>query len=246
MSFSTRVTIKWVPNDFDEKSSTMVLSSPKGQFVDIRILKDHYPYHEASHPFVTDLFQMATVGVEKPIAGTSKIEFECSINSVDIAKSIKTNKPLDECRSAPDIGDFSAIEGCEDRQETGAMENPETGLRTEYVEIWRSLDPLKHTPTVEAREPKELSQHLNCHVLDVVGNENYEGRLVRLGNWLQALVYDKRNAHHPLHISRQYYNGKSWEILIDYGFIELPLDFKGELNDETTADGLTWKCTELS
>lgn len=246
MSFSTRVSIRWLPEDFDEKSSTMVLTSPKGRFVDIRIMKDRYPYHETSHPFIDELYQMATTGWEEPLAGTSKIQFHCDINSVDIAKSIRQKVPLDECRSAPDIGDFSAIEGSEDRQETGAMENPETFLRTEYVEIWRSLDPEKHTPTLEVREPSVPSPLLRCHVLDVVGNERYEGRLVRLGNWVQAIIYDKRSTSHPLHVTRQFYNGKTWETLIAYGDLAFPTDFAGAIGDTISASAISWTCTEVS
>lgn len=248
MSMSTRISWQWVPEESEEKSNTLTLTTPNNHFVDIRILKDQYPFaKQEKYPFFDKAFQWAMCGIEHPIEGTSKIEFKCEVNSVDIIDSILNKKPLDDCIVPPDIGDFSEIEGSDDRRETGQLIHPDTGLSTDYVEIWRSLDPLKHSPTTEVREPKEANESLNYFVLETELSQ-FKGKLIRIGNWLQAVVYDKHNEHIPLNMTRNYFNsGKNtWESLIHFGDLEYPLDFNGSLNDTVTTSKITWKCIESS
>lgn len=249
MVLSTRVTIQWLPDEAEELSSTMVLSSPGDLFTDVRVLKDHYPYLKKAGPPepVEDVFQFVSIGWEEEIKGTNKMRFYTSVNSQAIVKSIKTGKPLDECKAAPDIGEFWPIEGSEDRKETGAMENPATGKVTEYIEIWRSLNPEETTPTNEVREGHWPlgEKKVRVRVFDTL-TDGYIGRIVRLGNWVQGVLYKSGEGQFPLSVLRSFYNEKSqqWEKLIDYGILEFPQVYKDWDAEQVSFNGIHWKRVE--
>lgn len=244
MVLSTRVTIQWLPDAEEELTSTMVFSTPGDVFTDVRVFKSHYPYvKKAGEPESLDeVFQFVTIGWEEEIENTNQMRFHTVVNLTEILKSIKTGKPLDNCRAAPDIGAFWPIEGSEDRKETGAMENPATGKVTEYVEIWRSLNPEETTPHKEVREGKEP---VRVRVYDTV-TEDFTGRIVRLGNWVQGVLFDASEKKHPISVYRAFYNETSdkWETLIDYGLQEFPNIFKSLESSLAELNGVEWKRVE--
>lgn len=247
MVFSNRVTIQWLPEEAEELTSTMVLSTPTGLFTDVRVFKDKYPYvkKESVEP-IAEVFQFATIGWEEEIKDTNKLRFHTTVNLQEIIKSIKTGKSLEECRAAPDIGAFWPIEGSEDRKETGAMENPATGKVTDYVEIWRSLNPEESSPNHEVREGHwELKEReVRVRVFDTA-TEGFIGRIVRLGNWVQAVLFEE-SAQDPLSVMRSFYDEKSgeWTTLIEYGKREFPSVYKDWDADEVVANGIQWKRVE--
>lgn len=223
----------------------MVITSPKGHFVDIRILKSCYPWpRKTPDPAFEDVFEWCLSGIEEPIEGTNQIRFNHDVNSQEIMRVVKTGRPLSECQSAPDVGSFSAIEGSEDRKETGTMVNPATGQETAYVEIWRSLDAAKTTNSHKIREPKQ-PQPLETVVLKV-SLKKYEGKVVRYGNWMQGLLYDSESPSSPLSIVRSQFSDGEWQHHIDYGNDVFPEAFPSQVGDLVAVGGVQWQCIEKS
>lgn len=242
MTLSTRVSIQWPPELAEEKTSTMVFTSPKNLFVDVRILSNHYPYKtQAKDLHFTEVFQWVIVGTEESIPESNKIAFHHEIDSMAISQLLKTGKPMEDCLGEPDVGNFSSIPSSEDRKETGEMVNPATGKMQDYIEIWRSLDSEVHTPELLGREASTT-----VHLVTVydVKTEKYHGRMIRLGNWAQGVVYDKQNLDHPLHVVRAFRSSTSWSYLIEYGDSGLfPLN-NNEEPTIITETGLEWSCVE--
>lgn len=247
MVLSNRVTIQWLPDEAEELTSTMVLSTPGDRFTDVRVFKNKYPYvkKESVEP-IEEVFQFATIGWEEEIKGTNKMRFHTTVNLAEIIKSIRTGKSLEECTAAADIGAFWPIEGSEDRKETGAMENPATGKVTEYVEIWRSLNPEEATPDHEVREGHWPlgEREVRVRVFDTE-TEGFIGRIVRLGNWVQGVLFEA-STEDPLSVMRSFYNETTgeWTTLIDYGKREFPRLYKDWDASQEDADGIHWKRVE--
>lgn len=229
MTLSTRISIQWPPELAAEESHTLVITSPQDHFVDIRVLKDKYNTKNYEGSF-NDNFQWCITGKEVPIPNTNKIKF---VHELDSAVIIGGENPGD-----PDVGEFSNIEGSEDRKEVGSMKNPKTNTIELYIEIWRSLCPLNSTPEVEVRE-----QGLDVPVIVLeVKTDLLRGKYIRYGNWLQGIVFDNKE----LHVVRAHYSS-SWNILIEYGNIYLfPIDNEIDDVDQTVDVGsLTWNCIEF-
>lgn len=244
MTLSTRVSIQWPPELADEATKTLVLTTPENHFVDIRTFKEYYcPKSGNGLPF-DKVFEWCLSGIEEEIKGTSKIQFNQEINSIAIAKSLKNNEPLKF--GLPDIGDFSSIEGSDDRKEIGSMENPNTGKVQDYIEIWRSLDPIENSPETEVIEKGSKFEVFTL----VIDNEKHTGKLIRLGNWVQGLLYDKTKTsldEQVLHVVQSYLKDGERTDLVSYGSTQLfPVDFSGSVGDSATALGLLWRCIEQS
>jgi len=237
---STRVSIQWPPEPAGEDTKTIVITTPDNHFVDLRAYIDHYPYRNQGSEEFENVFQWCSCGVERPIANSSKIEFCQEINSIAIWKSIRANESL--APPEPDIGDFSSIPNSEDRKEVGTMTNSASGKRQPYVEIWRSLDPNENSLEHEVRQSSHTT--VNKVFTLVVSSAGYTGKLVRVGNWAQGIIYDKSNKERPLHVIQSHLKG-SWSTLLAYGAIELfPVSFDGCINDTVRISHLEWKCIE--
>lgn len=248
MVLSTRVSIQWLPDEAEELTSTMVFSTPQDLFTDVRVFKHCYPYSakDVTVEEIDKVFQFVSIGKEEEIKGTNQLRFETSVNLAEIVKSIKTGRPLDECRAAPDIGSFFEIEGSEDRKETGAMENPATGVVTDYVEVWRSLNPEESTPAQEVREGhwSSAQKEVRVRVFDT-DSEGFSGRIIRLGNWVQGVLFDGSESQYPLSVMRRFFNetSKEWESLIEYGKQEFPQVYK-DWDADGADNGIRWKRVE--
>lgn len=234
--------MQWLPEPESEPTSTYVMTSPGLHFVDIRILNSSYPIDSThSQKLYEEVFDWVLTGTEQEVTGTNEIKFVLEIDSLEVGEAKKANKPLSECRRPTDLGFFHSIPNSEDRKETGNMLNPSTGKKQDYVEVWRSLDPAEHTPSKEVREPSAPVAPLPLYVL-TTQLDKYEGKVVRLGNWMQGLVHDKSN--HDLHVVRSWYNGEKWEHQIKYGDLDLfHLEFYGKKGDEINGK-VSWKCIE--
>lgn len=250
MSLSTRVSIQWLPNEVEELTNTLVFSTPKCFSTDVRVFKEHYPYvkSEAEPEPIEQVFQFVSIGTEVAIEGTNRVEFPSEVNLQVIIQAIKTGKSLDDCKGLnPDIGSFWPIENSEDRKETGSMVNPANDKLTEYIEVWRSLNPEETTPSVEVRENHWKGQRteLKVQTYDASG-ENYRGRLIKLNNWVQAVLYVYENGLHQLSVARAHLDQESgeWEFLINYGKYDFPEFSKALVEEEFEYGGITWSRIE--
>lgn len=238
MSLSTRVSLQWPPKEPEELSDTLVMTSKSGHFVDIRIFKEYYPLAEivASKP-VDTVFQWCMSGIEESF-GENTINFKKDLDSAAVAEATKVGKRPTLIQGLPDIGHFSAIEGSQDRKETGSMINPETNYEENYIEIWRSLDPVSHSPTSEVREKEPF---LSKAIVLKVSDESYEGKLIKLGNWLQGLLYTRLSC--TFSIIRSHYDGQ-WNDLIKYGDKSFPKLLISNEGENINFDGVIWHCLE--
>lgn len=244
MTLSTRIYIQRPPDPPSETTHTLVSTSPANHFVDCRIIKERLPHvQEGKEPEDFEkVFDWVMTGTEVPIEGTNKIHFKHDINLKEVVESVKTGKPIEECKDEEDIGEFAPVEGSEDRQETGILTHPDTGKLNPYIEIWRSLDPEEHTPDQEAREK---SKHVKSVVWDA-DLPDHKGKIVRLGNWVQGVVYSKNEKVHRLSILRSFLDKKTgqWQPQIKYGLVNFPEAFDQQVGDELPVDGIRWKCVE--
>lgn len=232
MVLSKRVSLQWLPDEAEELTDTLVFTTPKDHFTDVRIYKQYYPYVQANstpEPF-EKIFQWVITGEEEEIAGTNKIRFNHEVNLQDIIESIKTGKT---CKSAPDIGAFSSVEGSNDRKETGSMVKPGTGVVTEYVEIWRWLDPSQSTP--EREVVSSGNEERPVETVDLQ-KEGFVGRIIRLGNWMQGVIYEKGEKEHPISVMRAFCEQDQWRELIRYGKHAFPAP--------SELEGFGWKRVE--
>lgn len=245
MSLSRRISIQWLPDNAEEETSTMVITSPENRFVDIRIYKSKFPCKKGSQENFSDIFEWCMTGTEESIKGSSKVVFHHEIDSHEIAESIRTSTPIKDCRGGPDVGDFSVIEGSTDRKETGTMKNPKTNELQDYIEIWRSLDPVKNSPDNEAIQTAD-TDFTPWFVLKATGSKS-NGLLIRVGNWIQGILYHEADKISPLSVVRAFYIAKEnrWNYLIDFGKDEFPIDFRGQIN-LTIVKSQSWTCLESS
>lgn len=136
-SISTRQHIRWGCDAPSEPTSTLVITSPGRHFVDIRILKT--AYHDAPSAM------LPLASLDWAFAGSSS---SYQITRPDGAQAThavfkhwvdsRTAEPeaiTDEGDMLPDPSDAQLI------SETGTMVNPETGIITEYQELWRDQEP---------------------------------------------------------------------------------------------------------
>lgn len=248
---SKRLSIQWPPEEPIEDTVTMVVYSKQDHFVDIRVFKSNYPIIN-ENPTIESFkktFEWAMTGdeisLDATIPDTYVLKFTHEIDSLAIIKSIDQNLPLQQCLTDPDVGTFWKVPNSQDRKETGNMMNPATGKHQDYVEFWRSLSSTRSSPDVEVRELKEdVDNDPHLFVLRIE-NDQFQGQLIRTGNWCQGILYNKQSKEVPLNIVRAYFKGAQWEYLIKFGDrCEFPLDFSGSEGDEVESGGNIWKCIE--
>lgn len=203
MSLSTRYSIQWpesVNNEEQELTSTLVLTSPKGLFVDVRILKDTDTTDEVAFDWY-----FAGIEIEIPSKQNLMIEFDHKfLDSQYIDHHYAHNFTHDGFKMGSDVGTFfDAPDKTESamgiRYETGEMCNPESGNVEPYIEKWISCNPNKSTLEYIGKSD-DNSNGLKCIVLDTVDggiDNNYHiknvsiGRLIILGGWIQGIFWEK-------------------------------------------------------
>ncbi|ODV85449.1 hypothetical protein CANARDRAFT_28248 [[Candida] arabinofermentans NRRL YB-2248] len=181
--------------------------------------------------------------------------------------------PMPDRSSIPlDIGYFSSFPDGR-RLETGSMANPATGKVEPYEEIWVSVDPITSKPDayrlagsvqnsvfpysddeLEADAKLKSKKSLDCYVFDIspAHTDKYEGRLIKLGNWLQGVFWDKSNFESPISVIRAWFDDKkgNWVRLIEVGIEceKFPLfDFEegiGRVGEKVIVEGVHWECVE--
>ncbi|KAI9155545.1 Solute carrier family 28 member 3 [Paramyrothecium foliicola] len=177
-TISLRDSIRWIPDEASEPTSTIVVTSPQRRFVDLRILRSALPPHGEGANEILPLSSL-----DWGIAGTSSSTERDDGHGGKISGGRWTHwvdSRTKDAESATDEGDeFEQPGGL--TLEKGRMVNPATGLPTDYEEVWRSVKPL----------PSQPNGRVRCVVLDTKSEDgSVRGRVVRLGQFCQGLLRD--------------------------------------------------------
>lgn len=235
MSVSTRLSIHWPksePVQFPEQTDTLVLTTPKGDYLDVRAYKQPCGFP----------FEWAFAGEERVVRQDPlRLEFTHQfLDSTYILqycswKSGKGEQP-DRSKIPVDSGDFVTLaDGI--REETGEMLNGATGQIEPYIEHWMSLDPLDSNMT---QLDESAPQQFEVSQFDV-HNSRFEGRFIRLGVWAQGLLWDKSDTEHPMSVVRRSKLDGEWVSLIEYGNLCSALELQDSIGDVTIGE-VSWIC----
>jgi Protein HRI1 len=140
-TISCRHGIAWASNTITEPTSTIVLSSPSGLFVDIRLtLNESMSISYVDEASKTILPKQPSV---RPNSDFLALEwaFAGKATYSSAAESGKRTATWDhwiDSKSEVPDGDSGELKSREDGTivETGSMKHPETGIVTPYTEIW--------------------------------------------------------------------------------------------------------------
>ncbi|KAK4212635.1 protein HRI1 [Rhypophila decipiens] len=237
---SVRESIRWLPDEASEPTSTIVLTSPGRLFVDLRIYKSESGIIESDAVLPLSRLEWA-------IAGTSVDSSETGgIDPVDQHWRGKwihwIDSRTEDCTDVADEGDMFPLPPDGARVlEKGRMVNSATGLETDYEEIWGSEEISKEV------EPKSCCLVLQLDQTGESGKKR-QGRIVRLGQYVQGFV----RAGEELVVERWKWEGE-WERVVKIGEgIEIPTDFvtgfghEAQVDDEVRVGQDIWKVVEKS
>lgn len=242
---SVRKHMWWDPSEGEpsEPTSTVVLTSGRGHYVDIRVLKDK--------DVPISSLTLDTPSLEKLDWGFAGVSKELKPPSPDDESQVMEwihwvdSRHLQKERGKPssDVGHcFSLPNG--DMLEKGSMKNPATGIVTEYEELWGDVE-IETTPHAGNRE-KIVT------VLRTVGSSSEHdskasnGMVIRVGQFIQGIIVQDRQ----LALERWHYGGK-WERQIRMGSssLSLPCALLFEPSDlaegeEVANHGVRWQVLE--
>jgi hypothetical protein len=184
-SIYKRLNIRWLPGPFEEPTSTLVIGSPSGLFVDLRIdLKEPYLIDgttglAASTSSSTTTTNTANVGRLIGFSGTS-IEDPTSFSRLSFAVGGQAHygndpdgkrrgiwkhwvtyipSPFKSDQEDMTMEDTGTMEELDDgsTREDGEMVNPETGKVTAYQETWADVMMVEKAPGWKGvRKPSSL------------------------------------------------------------------------------------------
>jgi hypothetical protein len=264
---SVREYIRWLPGEPSEPTSTIVLTTPQRRFVDLRIFKSAATSTEEGSSSGSGDGILPLSRLDWAIAGTSSsspLAFDTPVGEKETGREFKfqlgtetviVNKAT-HCRWHHWIDSRTPnIEGVVDKGdnfehptnpaltlERGSMVNPDTGIVTDYEELWRS-EPVE--PVVE--------EEVRCLALQWQGDEEKSGQvrrglLVRLGEYCQAFARDGDD----ITVERLRWDAgrQRWVSQVRIGQKDLPIPFAtGSLRDVRLGDrvvvgGDSWEVVE--
>ena len=198
----------------------MVLTSARNHYVDIRLLKaveSNVP-EAGSGPFngLDWAFAGTSSTLRSPIAGDAAeiVEWQHWIDSRNLGgKDQNATKDIGRC--------FSRSNG--DTQELGSMINPETGVETEYEELWGSLaiestgSDIAEKVVVVLRTTDKPGQ---SRTVDTPSVTQTKGLVIRIGQLIQGILEHRGG----LTVERWTYDqaSKKWTEVVRIGATELP------------------------
>jgi hypothetical protein len=219
---SRRDHIKWGSSPATEPTSTLVLTTKSGWYVDVRVLLSTSSEPDVSispakddHTLFAETSKDGSFGVERldwafagqalstpgEKGGPSHSTWEHWVDS----KTTLEEPPLS------DQGDmFPQPDGR--TLEKGRMANPATGVEEDYEELWRDQ-------TIE--KPSSWSEgRFSCVVLKHDG-KGVKGSVVRLGRYCQGVlrIDDDFTAERWLFVDgeKEFENGQGWKLLARVG-----------------------------
>lgn len=183
---SRRHAIQWSSDPFSEPTSTLVLSSALGTFVDIRLFLTHPPAiaPDGIGPYVTQsAFEPGSYfrGLEWANAGLARYG-----TRPDGKRTGEWSHEIDNLgkEGMLDTGVMEQRGGA--TWETGAMENLETGKVTPYVEIWLDV-PIRVPPPRPGAKPsagKRSFALIRCENKE----KSTKGCVVWVGQYCQGII----------------------------------------------------------
>lgn len=213
------LSISQPPEEASEPTSTLVLTAPNKQFVDLRLIKPSSP----SAPYTQLDWGIGGRSVGTPGHG----EWIHDIDS-------RTEEP------EPDAGDSFPHPTLPDVSlERGKMRHPESGEIRDYEEAWKHIDILPNL-TGELHEGKRVSVFLEMDEVGEGGTRR-RGMISRVGQCCQGIVRDGQE------VSVQRWmraDGEGWKKVAQIGDAIMACDatWKSELKDgeQVHRDGSTW------
>ncbi|KAL1306035.1 hypothetical protein AAFC00_004163 [Neodothiora populina] len=181
-SISIREWIKWMPDAESEPTSTLVLTSSRKQFVDVRILK---PTQHGEPELPREGGPMARL--EWGFAGHSHSTISDPSSTPPTVHSTWTHtidSQHKDCSNVSDSGDMFACADGIHVLERGEMVNPATGKMTAYEEFWADY------PAGYVRESGEEEQGKRWSVVVALeeADAGVKGLVVRVGEWCQGII----------------------------------------------------------
>ncbi|KAL2214606.1 hypothetical protein CC79DRAFT_1300760 [Sarocladium strictum] len=232
-SISNRKSIRWLPHEASEPTSTIVLTSPQRRFVDLRIF-DSTPHKSGPRGMPG---QLGLEQLEWGIGGTS------SSTKREENGEVITRGRWDhwiDSRTADEVADEGDMFPISETTtlEKGRMVNPETGLETDYEEVW------------EDEEPKSIpgaKEGVSCVVVRMEEGVA-KGLIVVLGRYAQGIL---RLGDGSVAAERWVYDD-GWKLYVKFGDGGVPCKVVlGTLGDVTMGqgfgcDGRTWTVIEMA
>lgn len=280
-SVTTRVSIRWVRmqrvlshllpselthmaiiqgnDDPEENTSTLVLTSPSGLFVDLRIVADCMPDADPENFSTNTTIQQRTQNlgaIDWAFAGRSLrqparpdgVMQACWIHWVD-SRTVDALSVHDSglCRPLPNG----------DELEWGEMQDP-TGVMRPYEEIWHDEPVTSPCAAVFvcSRNASALSSASAKSMVTIPPHEVC-GMIVRVGTWLQGILREIQHNHneHQRAVTVERWslaNNGVWKCKFRAGEYIFPLNWvhstsiSSSQQDLSFLDGdLYWKCVEL-
>ncbi|KAK7753478.1 hypothetical protein SLS62_004553 [Diatrype stigma] len=147
-SISIREYIRWLPSPPSENTSTLVLTSPGRRYVDIRMLLPPPGTKTTNEGGSAD---ESDETIEWAFAGTSSSEIRANGIKHSTWRHFVDSRTRDDAEGVVDEADMFPApplpsdeggSGSDRTLEKGRMVNPDTGLETDYEEMWRDVEPV--------------------------------------------------------------------------------------------------------
>lgn len=258
---SERQGIRWLPHDKEptENTSTLVLTSAQNRFVDLRINKfpDHGTGSSVHEPERSSDCDEACPGawsldrIDWAIAGTSVSQTRHDGSGTPVRHAVFhhwIDSRTSKAESVKDEGDmYPQPDGS--TLETGRMVNPDTGLETDYEEVWRAV------------QVESSTNGPQCVVLELYDDDDDDedeeddstgtrGMAIRLGQYCQAMM----RAGDDVTVERWVRRAEgTWDQLFRTGHGHFPNKLLHEskgarmrVGDQTDVEGTTWTVVEYA
>ena len=238
-------------DDPEEKTSTLVLTSPSGLFVDLRILAhcmpDTGPDDTRERPFSAIDWAFAGRSLRQP-ARLDGVTEACWTHWVDSRTSDALSvHDTGLCRTLPNG----------DELEIGVMRDPE-GVVRPYEEIWRDkiVTPLRAAVFVCSQNASAIYS-ASVGDIDTILPHEICGMIVRAGTWFQGVFRDPQlgiDGDQRLFTAERWRltNDGTWQRIFRTGKYNLPVERLNSASVSTALEdlsfsegGLYWRCIEL-
>ncbi|OJT12843.1 hypothetical protein TRAPUB_10678 [Trametes pubescens] len=223
MSISERLYMQWLPEDASEPTSTIVLTTPRRRFVDLRFFK---PTSASTQPSTSSpTFTALEWGTAGYSAGTSTHgTWTHEISSSPAHPDDETDEgTMEPHTSLPDV-----------EIERGSMAHLDTGEVREYEEAWRAVPVL---PDASGRRVAVL--------LEMRREDGKRGAVVRVGQYCQGIVRDGGD----ISVQRWLWTAGAWAKAGQVGGFDIPCDATWadvQEGDTVERSGAVWDVKEVA